>query len=360
MKYNNILEIENVKIGKEFPTYFIADIAANHDGDLERAKDLIWAAKEAGANAAKFQHFKAESIVSNHGFNNLGGQKSHQAKWKSSVYDVYKAASVSLDWTEELKATCEKAKITFFTSPYAFDLVDAIDKFVPAYKIGSGDITWIEIIKYIANKNKPYIIATGASNFEDVIRAVSAGIEINPQIALLQCNTNYTGNIENMGYVQLNVLKTYEQMFPEMVLGLSDHTPGHATVIGAITLGARIIEKHFTDNVSRIGPDHAFSMDPETWRNMIDRSRELEAALGVGIKKIEKNELETVVIQRRSIRLKNDLEKNHIIKKEDVEMLRPCPLDALNPYQLEKILGKKLNRKINRGEYIKITDLNEE
>ena len=113
----SILEIQNKRIGRDYPTYFIADIAANHDGDLERAKDLIYLASEAGADAAKFQHFNAETIVSDRGFRNLGVQQSHQANWKKSVFDVYKDASVSLEWTDSLKETCNKAGIAFFTSP---------------------------------------------------------------------------------------------------------------------------------------------------------------------------------------------------------------------------------------------------
>src|SRR5450830_1000102 len=231
------LEINGVKIGQAHPTYFIADIAANHDGDLQRAKDLIFLAKEAGADAAKFQHFKAASIVSDHGFKNLGGQQSHQAKWKKSVFDVYQDASVDLGWTPELKAACDQAGIAFFTSPYAFDLVDHVDPFVPAYKVGSGDITWPQIIEHICSKGKPVFLASGASSMDDVQRAVDAALEINPQISLMQCNTNYTGSLENFRYIQLNVLRCYREMYPNLVLGLSDHTPGHATVLGAVALG---------------------------------------------------------------------------------------------------------------------------
>ena len=192
IKPEPILEISGKKIGHEFPTYFIADIAANHDGDLERAKDLIYLAAEAGADAAKFQHFQAETIVSDIGFKKLGSHQSHQAYWTKSVFEVYQDASVNLDWTLPLKKTCDKAGIAFFTSPYSIDIVEHIDPFVPAYKIGSGDITWIEMVKYIAGKQKPYILATGASTMNDVYRAVFAGLEINQKLCLMQCNTNYT------------------------------------------------------------------------------------------------------------------------------------------------------------------------
>lgn len=357
IKADSILKINEKKIGHDYPTYFIADIAANHDGDLERAKELIYLAAEAGADAAKFQHFTAETIVSDFGFKNLKGNQSHQSKWGKSVFDVYKSASVSLSWTEAIKETCDKANIAFFTSPYSLELVDHIDPFVPAYKIGSGDITWIKMVEYIASKKKPYIMASGASTIDDVNRAVSAALEINPMLCLMQCNTNYTASLENFKFIQLNVLKTYREMYPDLVLGLSDHTPGHATVLGAVALGARMIEKHFTDDVSRIGPDHAFSMEPKSWSDMVDRTRELENALGVGIKQVEENEKETVILQRRSVSLNNNLTEGSILTLEDLNVLRPCPPDAIPPYQIDELIGKRLRRNINSGESLRWIDV---
>ena len=354
---NQVLEINEKKIGRDYPTYFIADIAANHDGDLERAKNLIFLAAESGASAAKFQHFTAGTIVSDVGFKTLGEQQSHQASWKKSVFEVYKDASVSLDWTPMLKETCDKAGVAFFTSPYALDIVDHIDPYVPAYKVGSGDITWVEMIEYIASKQKPYIMATGASTIDDVLRAVSAALAINPMLCLMQCNTNYTARVENFRYIQLNVLKVYREMYPELVLGLSDHTPGHSTVLGAVTLGARVIEKHFTDDVTRVGPDHAFSMDPKSWRDMVDRTRELENALGVGIKRVENNESETVVLQRRAIRMIMSLDAGSTLTRDHLTVLRPCPLDGLPPYEIQKIIGKQIRRNMSQGEYLRWTDL---
>jgi len=354
---NSVLTIQEKKIGHDYPTYFIADIAANHDGDLGRAIDLIYNAAEAGADAAKFQHFKAETIVSDLGFKSMGDQQSHQAKWKKSVFEVYKDASVNLDWTAALKETCDKAGIAFFTSPYAFDLVDHIDPYVPAYKIGSGDITWIEMVTYIAKKQKPYILATGASSMDDVYRAVSAGLEVNSQLCLMQCNTNYTASVENFKYIQLNVLKAYREMYPDLVLGLSDHTPSHTTVLGAVALGARMIEKHFTDDINRIGPDHAFSMDPTSWRDMVDRTRELERALGVGIKRIEENEKDTVIIQRRAIRVSESLTAGTVLKREHLTFLRPCPSDGLPPYKMNEIIGKCVRRNITIGEHLQWIDI---
>jgi N-acetylneuraminate synthase len=357
LKPQTEFRIGKKNVGLDHPTYFIADIAANHDGDLERAKDLIHLAAEAGADAAKFQHFAAATIVSDVGFKTLGSQQSHQSKWKKSVFEVYKDASLNPDWTGILKETCDKAGIEFFTSPYSIELVDVVDPYVNAYKIGSGDITWTEIVEYIARKNKPVILATGASTADEVVGAVDTLLGLNSQVALLQCNTNYTANRENFRYIQLNVLQSYRQMFPNLILGLSDHTIGHATVLGAVALGSRIIEKHFTDNTGREGPDHAFAMDPRTWREMVERTRELELALGNGIKRVEENEKETVVIQRRALRAKDDLPAGTVLRKEHLTSLRPCPPDALPPYRLKDVLGRTLRQPLKSGVHLRLGDL---
>ena len=146
-------KIKKKKIGINLPTYFIADIAANHDGSISRAKKLILLAKQAGADAAKFQHFSAKTIVSDLGFKKLKKLKSHQSKWKKSVYSVYQAASINKKWTRILKKYCDKIGIEFMTSPYSMKIVDEINPFVNAIKIGSGDITWIDIIKNCFKKN---------------------------------------------------------------------------------------------------------------------------------------------------------------------------------------------------------------
>ena len=354
---NRQFSIQGREIGLDKPVYFIADIAANHDGDLERAKQLIHLAAASGADAAKFQHFKAETIVSDRGFRDIGSQQSHQAKWKQSVFEVYQGASVNLDWTPHLKAACDQAGIAFMTSPYAIDLVNHIAPFIPAFKIGSGDITWIEMIEHIAAQGKPYILASGASTLDDVVRAVSAGLEINQNLCLMQCNTNYTASLANLKFVQLNVLKTFRSMYPDLILGLSDHTPTHASVLGAVALGARIIEKHFTDDITRIGPDHAFSMNPLTWREMVVRCRELESCLGGGVKTIEENEKETVILQRRAIRSTREIRAGECLTPSDLEVLRPCPADGIPPFHVNLCIGKQVSRTIQKGEHLRWTDL---
>jgi N-acetylneuraminate synthase len=352
----NSFKIGNNIIDANSKTYFIADIAANHDGSLSKAKELIYMAKEAGADAAKFQHFKAKTIVSDYGFKNLGSKSSHQNSWKKSVYETYKDAEVPLNWTEELSNTCKKANIDFFTSPYDINDIDNINKFIPAYKVGSGDITYHNIVMKMAQYNKPMLIATGASKIDEVIDLISKIEKINKNIVLMQCNTNYTANDENFRYIQLNVLKSYALMFPNAILGLSDHTLGHTTVLGAVALGAKVIEKHFTNDNNLEGPDHKFSMNPTTWKEMVDKTRELEYALGNSIKKVEDNEQETVILQRRCLRASRNLNAGDIITADMLEALRPAPKDSIPPYKIDSIVGKKLIKNIEAGADLRWSD----
>jgi sialic acid synthase SpsE len=353
----NDIQIAERKIGQNHPTYFIADIGANHDGDLERAKDLIYMVAEAGADAAKFQNFRAPEIVSDYGFTHMNSQVSHQAGWKKSVFEVYQGASIPFEWTPELGEACDDAGIHYFSSPYDFEAVDELEAYFPAIKIGSGDITWVEIIERIASKGKPVLLATGASTIGDVQRAVDTVLAVNKNLVLLQCNTNYTGSTDNFDHIHLNVLKTYAAMYPEVVLGLSDHTPGHATVLGAVALGARVVEKHFTDDNSREGPDHPFAMNPVTWKEMVDRTRELERALGSSEKFVARNEAETVVIQRRCLRAARDIQQGERLTREMVKVLRPATPGAVMPYDLPAVLGTAAQVDIPAGEALRWTSL---
>jgi N-acetylneuraminate synthase len=341
------------QVGHGQPTYFIADISANHDGDLGRAKALIHMAADAGADAAKFQNFRAAKIVSQHGFDSMGEQLSHQAKWKKSVFEVYEAASLPWEWTETLQRECDAAGIDYFSAPYDLEAVDMLDRYMSIYKIGSGDITWPEILERIASKGKPVFLATGASDIADVVRAVDIVSALNPRLVLMQCNTNYTASLENFRHVHLNVLKTYRAMFPDVVLGLSDHTPGHATTLGAVALGARAVEKHFTDDTTREGPDHPFSMDPRTWKDMVDRTRELEAAMGSPVKRVADNERQTVIVQRRCLRAARDLASGRTLTRDDIDVLRPAPLDGIFPYDLPRVVGRLLVQDVPAGEHLR-------
>jgi len=339
------------------PTYFIADIAANHDGDLERAKLLIRLAKDAGAEAAKFQNFRAKKIVSDFGFKTMDAQVSHQASWKKSVFEVYQDASIPFEWTPILKAECDKTGIDYFSSPYDIEAIDMLDAYVPAYKIGSGEIDWLEALENMARKGKPIILATGASTIGEVQRAVHTVLAINPLLVLLQCNTNYTACPENYDHIHLNVLKTYATMFPNIILGLSDHTHSNAIVLGAVALGARVIERHFTDDNNRLGPDHKFAMNPKSWANMVNETRLLERALGNTDKFISTNEKDTAIVQRRCLRAARDIHAGDVFTREMIDVLRPATPGAITPAYINQVVGTRALVDMPAGKELRWTEL---
>ena len=172
----------------------------------------------------------------------------------------------------------------------------------------------------------------------------------------MQCNTNYTGGEDNFDYINLRVLETFKLKFPQVVLGLSDHSQGYIAVLGAVALGARAIEKHFTDDTSRSGPDHGFSLNPKTWREMVDATRILERTLGDGIKRIEENEVEARIVQRRAYRYAGNIEAGHAIMDSDLIALRPCPPEGFTPFEFEKIIGQKVNRNVEQDQLVRAKD----
>lgn len=351
------IKIGNRLIGLAHPTYFIADIAANHDGDLERAKLLIRLAKQAGADAAKFQNFDAPKIVSDYGFSHMNAQVSHQAAWKKSVVEVYRAASIPFEWTDTLMEECNEVGIDYFSSPYDFEAIDFLDRYVQVYKAGSGEIDWIEALERMAAKGKPFFVATGASDIGEVQRAVHAILKINRQLVLMQCNTNYTASPDNYDHLHLNVLKTYAVMFPDVILGLSDHTHAVAPVVGAVALGARVIERHFTDSNNREGPDHKFAMDPEKWARMVEETRLLERAMGSPDKFIAANEVQTAVVQRRCLRAARDIKAGEVFERAMIDVLRPATPGAIKPHEIPIVIGTRALTDLPAGRELRWTDL---
>lgn len=342
LKYKTICKTEE--------TYFIADIAANHDGDIQRAKDLIFLAKEAGADCAKFQHFKANKIVSRKGFQSLEDVETHQSNWEKSVDEVYDQYHTRAEWDDELVAACNEAEIEFMTTPYDLEAVELYANYCKGLKIGSGDITYHQLIERACLTNLPIFLATGAADLYETEQAVELIRRHGNPYCLFQCNTNYSGSLENFRYVNLSVLRHFEMSFPEAILGLSDHTPGHAAVLGAVALGARVIEKHFTDDNSRVGPDHSFALNPVSWREMVDRTRELELALGDGVKRVEHNEVNPIIVQRRAIRASKKLPIGHTISEDDLKYLRPCPNGAYSPNEYRSLIGTVTTKEYDEDE----------
>ena len=239
------------------------------------------------------------------------------------------------------------------SAPYDFEAVDLMEELgVDFYKIGSGDITWHEMLEYIAKKNKPMILATGASTLAEVDEAVKI-IEAtgNRDLILLQCITNYPSKIAS---ANLNVLKTYQKRF-DIITGYSDHAPTDIVPLGAVALGAKVIEKHFTLNKKDKGPDHPHSMEPAEFASMVKRIRQLEAAAGSEDKQVVEEESETVIVQRRGLYAKRVIKAGEPLTAGDIDVLRPA-LGILPKFK-SSITGKKAKRTIGAGEPIRWEDL---
>ena len=343
--FNKEIKIGNKIIGDTHPTYFIAEIGANFDGSIEKAKHLIDAAKEAGADCAKFQTFSTPRIVSEGGFSHMQLKGVH-GSWGRTVSEVFKDAEFPVAWHKEIADYCKVVGIDFSTSPYFKEAVDlCVDLDVPFIKIGSGDITWLEMLDYITRKGKPVMLATGDATMSEIDEAVRT-IEAtgNKDLVLMQCITNYPSNIES---ANVNVLKTYQSAF-DVLTGYSDHAPGHVVALASVVIGGRVIEKHFTLNKTDKGPDHPHSMEPQEFRFMVDSIREVERAMGSTRKEVVAEEGETVYVQRRCLYAKQDLKKGHIMTSEDIDILRPAL--GIPPKFKPMIIGKECKEDIVKGQ----------
>jgi sialic acid synthase SpsE len=351
-KFPKIIKIGKRLVGEGQPALIIADIGANFDGDLDKAKKLALAVKGAGGDVVKIQSFLAPKIVSGKGFSSMALKGVH-GSWKKPVDQIFREAEFPRKWHKEFFSHCRKIGIMVSSSPYDFEAVDLMDKLgVDFYKIGSGDITWHEMLEYIAKKKKPVILATGASALAEVDEAVSVIEKTgNKNLILLQCITNYPSKIAS---ANINVLKTYEQAFGT-IIGYSDHSPGDVVVLGAIALGAKIIEKHFTLSKKDKGPDHPHSMEPREFAEMVKKIRQLESAMGSSRKAVEEEESETVIVQRRGLYVKRDIAAGEKIKKSDIDVLRPAL--GISPKFKSIIIGKKAKRRIGAGKPLKWEDI---
>jgi len=342
------IEIDGKLIGDGQPVYCIAEIGSNFNGDLERAKYLVDLAIKSRADAVKFQSFITDKIISKKGFESL--KMGFQANWNKSVYDVYKNAEFPRDWHEEILNYCKKKKITFFSAPYDIDAVDLLDKLnIPVFKIGSGDITWLEMIEYIAKKQKPIILATGASSWREIDEAVNTIKKSgNKNLILLQCVTNYPSQLKS---ANIRAMVKMREKY-DCLVGYSDHTSGNIVALGMTALGGCMIEKHFTDDKARDGPDHPFAMDANEFKEMVQSIRNLEKTLGEK-KEIYHEEKDTVILQRRCLRAAVNISKNEEITREMIDVLRPAPKDSIYPKFINEVIGKKVKRNIQKGDYFK-------
>lgn len=339
------IKIGDRLVGAGHPTYMIAEIGANFDGNIDKAKRLIDAAKEAGADCAKFQTFRTEKIVSEGGFSRMQLKGVH-GSWGRTVSEVFKDAEFPMEWHREIADYCRQIGIDFSTSPYFKEAVDlCVELNVPFIKIGSGDITWLEMLDYIARTGKPLMLATGDATLSEIDEAVRT-IEAtgNRDLILMQCITNYPSKIES---ANVNVLKTYQSAF-DVLTGYSDHAPGPVVALASVVLGGCVIEKHFTLNKKDKGPDHPHSMEPQDFKQMVDYVREVERAMGSTRKEVVAEEGETVYVQRRCLYAKRNLPKGHIMAEEDIDVLRPAL--GIPPKYKSVIIGKTCKENIEKGQ----------
>lgn len=315
-------------------TYIIAEAGVNHNGDINLAYKLIDAAKEVGVDCIKFQTFKTENLVTKTA--KKAEYQVENTKNNDSQFAMLKKLELSYDDFKSLKEYCDKIDIEFMSTPFDNDSVNLLEKLnMKTYKISSGDITNKPFLEYVASKNKPIILSTGMCTMDEVQEAVSwiekAG---NKQITLLHCTSNYPTPYSD---VNMNAMITLDKAFPYPT-GYSDHTKGIIIPIMAVSMGATVIEKHFTLDKNMEGPDHKASLDVNELREMVKAIRDIESAKGSGEKQPAESELSTREVARKSIVAAREIKKGHVITREDICLKRPG--DGILPKEIDKIIGK--------------------
>ena len=323
-------------IGEEEPCFIIAEAGSNHNGSLEQAKELIDVAAEAKADAVKFQIFNAEELSAD-----------------KKVQRILKNLEFRRDWLKELNEYAKRKGIMFLATPFDTEAVDLLDKInTPAFKIASGDLTNLPLINHIAEKGKPIILSVGLGTLAEIKEALDVIYSTgNENVALLHCVASYPTKPED---VNLNVIKTLKQNF-QVPVGFSDHTMEIGIPIGAVALGANIIEKHFTLDRKLEGPDHPYALEPEELEIMVKGIRDVEKALGSGIKIVADSERQGLVEGRRSIFANVNIPMGTAITRDMLSILRPAV--GMAPKYIDKIIGKPVKKDINAYEPITWDDV---
>lgn len=338
-----VFKIGNKEIGDNNPTFIIAELSANHMNDFDVAVKTIEAIAESGADAVKFQTFTPDTITLN--CDNEYFHIKQGTVWDGQLlYDLYEDAYMPWDWQPKLKKIAEDLGLIVFSSPFDKTSVDFLeDMDVPAYKIASFEITDIPLIKYVAGKNKPIIISTGIAEKEDIELAIETCLkEGNDKIAILKCTSSYPAPYEE---INLKTINDMEKKFNTTV-GLSDHTLGDEIAIAAVTLGAKIIEKHFILNKKLGGPDCEFSMEPQEFKKMVTAIRNTEKALGTVSYNLSDKTRKNREFSRSLFVVKN-IKKGELITEENVRSVRPG--FGLHPKYLEEVLGEKAKKDLEKG-----------
>jgi len=336
------IKIGNKLIGEGQPCFIIAEAGVNHNGSLELAKKLIDAAKESGSDSIKFQTFKSERIATADA-EMAKYQKENTGKEEAQL-EMLKRAELSYGDFRELKKYCDEKGIIFLSTPHSCNEdVDLVAELCPAIKVASGDLTNIPLLKYIARKNLPIILSTGMSAMEEVENALEAvKKEGNDKIIILHCTNNYPCPINE---VNLRAINTLKEKF-KLPTGYSDHTEGINISTYAAAAGACVLEKHLTLDKNLPGPDHKASLEAEDLKEMVLAIRNLERALGDGVKKPAESELETAKIARKSLVAQKDIKKGEAIREGMITVKRPGT--GIPPGKMNEIIGKKAARDIKK------------
>lgn len=333
------LVIDGVTIDDSSDCYVIAEIGHNHQGSVEKAKQLFKEAKNCGVNAVKLQKRDNRSLYTRAAYDRPYDNE-------NSFGPTYGAHREALEFGRdeylELQNYSRELGLTMFAT--AFDIASAdflAELDTPAFKIASGDLRTIPLLKHVAGFGKPMVISTGGADMTDIRRAYDAVMPINEQLCLLQCTAAYPAEPEQL---DLKVLSTFRKEFPEVVVGLSDHENGIAMAVAAYVLGARVVEKHFTLNHTWKGTDHAFSLEPIGMRKLVRDLRRARVALGDGVKKVYPSEQAPITKMGKKLVAARPLEAGHVIAPCDIAMKSPG--DGLPPYYLDTLVGKTLTRAV--------------
>ena len=329
------LFIDGRRIADDTDCYVIAEIGHNHQGDLDKARQLFQRAKECGVAAVKLQKRDNRTLYTAEMYNR---PYEHENSFGPTYGGHREFLEFGRDEYRELQHYARDLGLTFFAT--AFDVVSAdflADLDMPAYKLASGDLTNLPLLRHVARIQKPVIISTGGASLDDVERAYEAIAVINPQVAILQCTASYPTEAEHMN---LRVIQTFRDRFPHAAVGLSDHFNGIAMAVAAYMLGARIIEKHFTLNHTWKGTDHALSLEPIGMQKMIRDLHRTRLALGDGQKRPLPIESSALVKMGKKIVAARALPAGHLLGEHDLAIKSPG--DGLPPTELERLLGRRL------------------
>ncbi|MDX6471729.1 MAG: sialic acid synthase [Gaiellaceae bacterium] len=332
--------IEGIEVGDSTECFVIAEIGHNHQGDLEQAKAMFTAAKECGAHAAKLQKRDNRSLYTRDFFNRPYDSES---SFGATYGEHREALEFGRDEYQELQRHARELGLVFFATAFDFKSADFLAELdMPAYKIASGDLTNTPLLRYVGEIGKPVIFSTGGATLDDVQRAHETLAEANTQLAMLQCTAGYPAEWDQL---DLRVIATYRQLFPDVVAGFSSHDNGIAMPVAAYVLGARIVEKHFTLNRAMKGTDHAFSLEPQGMRKMTRDLHRAYLALGDGAKTMHPTEAAPIMKMGKKIVAARDLPVGHVLTRDDVALKSPG--DGLPPYELDRLLGRTLRHPIS-------------